>query len=562
MNLRWKTFERSLKRRVGAEVRSSPALRQEYKHAHRGRRWWNVRVGPHTYRIIFWFVALNFLSRGTMSVEAVLAFIWLWALAAAFWWAGRLQSTLYFAPELNLFRHLPITDDEIFQVQWQKFVRSALGPILDFTMLYGALAYRLGAGWQSPWIGLLFGGLQGFCNIGLAASLFGFGFRRWLPLCALLLYASAIGLLFFGNAMPDQVKWLSGAAYWIPPAGWIHYALGLSISPGAASDWVPCVIAGTVLAVYPIARRRLERGYVLNETVFAQAFRSTAAGEAAALRLKDYGHQFAQPAQDVSASVQARAFLDRLDWGKAGLVEGIVSRVLTARERTIAEFLTAANPGWTKSLRLTVVAGSVLLIAAKVFSLQFVSGIGVITFVVVFLLMGGNQAWRGFGPSAPVGLPPPLYAFYPLGFAELHRTLLKIMLVRYLLFLPLLAGAAYLFISTLSLNRGQIFSSGLRLFLVGVAAQPMLAILPFSSCSNDSDRWRFAIPALIYVLLTAAGGAAFVFVPDSQLAWAAGLLGAVLSWGAPRLYGRRFNRNKFDLLPATRSSAATPLPRG
>ena len=86
--------------------------------------------------------------------------------------------------------------------------------------------------------------------------------------------------------------------------------------------------------------------------------------------------------------------------------------------------------------------------------------------------MGGNQSWRGFGPSATVGLPPPLYAFYPLSFAELHRTMLKIMLVRYLLFLPLLAGAARLFISTLNLNISQMFLIGLKLFSWGSPRNP------------------------------------------------------------------------------------------
>lgn len=561
MNLRWKSFERGLKRRVRTEVRASPTLRQEYKHAQRGRRWWNFRVTPNFYRLVFWFVALNFLGRGLMPVGTVLAFIWLWALAATFWWAGRLQSTLYFAAELNLFHHLPITDAEIFQVQWRKFYRAALWPILDFAFLYGALAYQLGAGWQSPATGVLFGCLQGFFNIAIATGLLGFGMRRWLPVSALLLYVTAVGLLFFGSRLPGFVGLMSAAAYWIPPAGWVHFALGLKVSSGAGHDWVPCLIAGTALAVFPIARRRLERNYQLTEGVFAQAFQFTATGEAAALRLKDYGEQFAQPPQDVSASIAARAFLDQLDWRKAGLVERIVARTLTEREQTIAEFLTAANPGWTKSWRMMVLVGLALLIAMKVFSMQSVSGLAVITFIVV-LLMGGNQAWRGFGPAAPVGLPPPLYALYPVGFFELHRTVLKIMLVRFLLFLPLLAGAAGLFITTLPANSSPILLKGGKLFLLGLAALPILAIMPFSAASNDSDRWRFTIPALLYALLLVGCGVAFVFVESLPVTGVTGLTGGLLSWAAPRLYGWRFNRNQFDLLPATRNTNAAPLPRG
>ena len=120
-------------------------------------------------------------------------------------------------------------------------------------------------------------------------------------------------MLFFGGRIPEMVSWLSAVASWIPPAGWIHYALGLSVSPGAGRDWIPSRITGTVLAFYPIARRRLHRGYKLSEAIFARAFRFTAAGEAASLRLTENGEQFAQPSQDANASVKARAFCDQLD---------------------------------------------------------------------------------------------------------------------------------------------------------------------------------------------------------------------------------------------------------
>lgn len=563
MNLRWKAFERKLRRRVRAEVRASVALRKEYRHAHRGRRWWNVQLTPNVYRLLFWFVALNFLGRSLMPVEQVLAFIWVWAMAAALWRTTQLQSTLYFAPELNLFNHLPISDHDIFQVQWRKFLRGSLRPAIDFAVLYGALAFRMGAGWQSPVAGLLFGAVQALFNIGIAAGLMGFGFRRGLPVAALLFYVGGIGLLFFGSGFPELVTWLSCAAYWIPPAGWIQYALGFSISQGPVSDWVPCLIAGTVLAAYPVARQRLQRGYVLNEAVFAQAFRLSATGEAAALRLKDHGAKFTQSEQDVSASVKGRAFLDRLDWRKAGWVERMVSVILTEREKAIAEFLTAANPRWTRSFRTMIIVGVLLVIAAKVFSLQFLSGFGVMIFVAVFLLMGGgNQAWRGFGLAATVGLPPPLYAFYPLSFAELHRTIVKIMLMRYLLLLPLLAGAAYVLTTSLNFTSHQIFVIGGKIILTGIIAQPMLALMPFSAASNDSSRFRFAIPALIYGLLALTGGGVFVFVDDVLTSFFAGLIGTLLCWVAPYLYGRRFNRNKFDLLPSARSATTTPVTPG
>jgi len=563
VSLRWKQFERSLRRRIRAEVRTSAVLRQEYKYIHRGRRWWNFRISPGAYRLIFWFIALYSIALGRLAIEQVLTFIWLWAMGAAFWQTGRLQSALYFAAELNLFHHLPISDDAIFHAQWRKFLRGMIWPTLDFVVLYGVLAYRLGAGWQSPVIGLGFGSLQGLFVVGIATSLLGFGFRNRLPIISMLFYTSGIGVLFFGGRMPEAAAWLSAAAYWIPPAGWIHYALGLSVSHGMGSGWIPSLLAGTVLACYPIARRRLRRGYRLSEALIARAFQFTATGEAASLRLAAYGEQFAQPAQDASASVKARAFCDQQDWRKAGVVERIVSSVLTERERTVAEFLTAANPGWTKSFRTVVVLGGILLIAASVFPMQFVSSAGIITFVAVFVLMGGeNRIWGGFGPSATVGLPPPFYVFYPLSFSELHRTVMKIMLVRYLLFLPFLAVSVVLFATTVKLKTELTFLAGLKIVLVGIAAQPILAIIPFSSSTNDSDRFRFAIPALIYALLTVACGTAFVLVQDILTSTSVGVVGAFLSWFAPSIYGKRFNQTKFDLLPSRRNDSATPMMHG
>lgn len=564
MSLRWQQFERGLRRRIRAEVRASAALREEYKHIQRRRRWWNLQISPGFYRLIFWLLVVNSFSRGPLAIEQMLTFIWLWAMGAAFWHTGRLQSALYFAAELNLFQHLPISDDAIFHAQWRKFLRGMIWPTLDFGVLYGVLAYRLGAGWQSPVIGLGFGSLQGLFVVGIATSLLGFGFRNRLPIISMLFYTSGIGVLFFGGRMPEAAVWLSAAAYWIPPAGWIHYALGLTVSHGVGSDWIPSLLAGTVLAGYPIARRRLHRGYKLSEAVFARAFQFTATGEAASLRLAEYGEQFAQPAQDASASVKARAFCDQLDWRKAGLVERIVSSVLTERERTIAEFLTAANPGWTKSFRTLGLLGGVLLIAASVFPMQFVSSAGIISFVAVFLLMGGggNRTWRGFGPSATVGLPPPCYAFYPLSFSELHRTVMKITLARYLLFLPFLTVAVVLFAIPLKLKTELTFLQGLKIVLVGIAAQPILAIIPFSASTNDSDRFRFAIPALIYGLLTIGCGAVFVLVQDLLISTSVGVVVAFFCWFAPSFYGRRFNQTKFDLLPSTRNDSATPMIRG
>ena len=136
------------------------------------------------------------------------------------------------------------------------------------------------------------------------------------------------------------------------------------------------------------------------------------------------------------------------------------------------------------------------------------------------------------------------------------------MLVRFLVLLPFLAGAAFLFGATLNLKTESLITHGLKISFAVLVAQPLLAIFPFSASSNDSDRLRFAIPALIYGLLAVACGGAFVFAQNATLVISAGLVGTLLCWFAPWFYGWRFNQNRFDLLPAARSTTSTPLARG
>lgn len=561
MTLRWRAWERKLRQRVRTELRATPARWQEFKRHRRKHSWWHRRLPAQFYRLIYWAVAFNFLGRSGVAVETLVAFIWLWALGAMFWRTAQLQSTLYFAPELQVFRHLPISDTAVFEVLWRRFLGKSFWPLLDFAMLYGVLAYRLGAGWQSPLIGLALGGLQALFNVGYAVQVFACGGRRGLPVAAVLCFGGALSLIIFGAGTPGGLALVTQVAGWLPPSGWIFYALGISVSHGMGPDLLPNLLAGLALAAFPWAVQRLRCRYVLTEETFTQAFRLTATGEAGALRLQEYAASFAQPAEAVSAGLRAGALRERMDWAKTGWVERQVARVLTKRERELVEYLTAGQPGWTKNFRTLLILGVLALATVKLF--PALAGFSVFFFlayggVAVFGL--GPSFGRGFGLSAPVGLPPPYYAYLPLGFAELHRCVLKVMLLRFGLVTPVLLGLVAVFNVLLGTSVGAVWLMTGKVFGLVLLAHPALAIFAFSPGTNDTNRWAFLLPTLIYVILALGCAVGVFFAPNG---WGTGLfatLFAALSWGAKWLYQRAYDHGLFDLFPAKRAENSTPGP--
>ena len=550
MSPRWRAFERSLRPRVRAAVHAVPSLLQEYERVR--NRWGRHRSVPPW--LIRWCVVLllyPMLTAATKPVPLLVVVIWLWVLAAACLRAQQLQTALYAAPALHVFQHLPLSDAQIFRTQWQGFVAKSAWSALDFSMLYAVLVSRDGAGWGGVLTGVALGGVQWLFMLALATCL-----HRWVPrvvpFLALLLGGGACLLLFFSQ--PALVGVLHPVARWIPPLGWLPQATSDGIGSGLAGKLPSTVVWVVVLAAFLPAYRRIRGAYALSAAHFEAARGATVMGEAADAPWREFVDQFTEQPAAVEAIIRGRTWLDGMDWKSLGIVERGIGRLLTPRQRMVAEFLVAGHPQWTRELRRMLLLAVPLLVGARV-----LIGYGVLSpvFLAFFALyLVGAQTvgnWRGFATGVLAGAQPPAYAFHPIGFRDLFVTMLKINLVRQLLMLPMIVLG--LFILGGTFRTGLEPSVGWRLLALSFLAQPFLAVAPISTASNDSSRPGFAVLAVAYIIAMAGLGCAFVFLQTPTLVLGAGLVLTALLAGGVMLYARHFNRSRFDLLQSPGSQA-------
>ena len=108
---------------------------------------------PKFYRIIFWLVALNALSRGHGRRDGAGVHLAV-GVGRGVLVGGPAAIHAFFAPELNLFQHLPITDGEIFQYNGGSFSGRRCGPSSISPCSMGRWRIGWAPGWQAPVIGL------------------------------------------------------------------------------------------------------------------------------------------------------------------------------------------------------------------------------------------------------------------------------------------------------------------------------------------------------------------------------------------------------------------------
>jgi len=547
-----------MRRRVRAAVRASTALHREHKSARKARRRRTI-TRPWVYRLLFLVIGMVMLMQRGVPVTLIIAFTWLWTLASAFLRATQLCGSLYFSPGLNVFHHLPISDRQIFQIQWKYWIRNSLWSALDFFVAYAALASHIGKGLDFVVAGAFLGTLQWVVLLGMAVVLFAWLPQRFLRLSMVLLTGCAVGLLVFGWRQPALVNWLSEFAYWVPPMGWILHAVGIIGDAGVVHDALPAVIAGAMLVAFPVAYSRIRRAYVLDEEQFAAARKATVTGEAAASPWQEFVDRFTDEPAAVESDLRSRRFLERLDWRRLGWTERLVAQILTARERVVTEFLVAANPQWTRKFRGFLTSAVVLVLLARlVIPLSGFDPEFLMFLVVYFVAAQSAGNWRGFATISATGLQPPLYSFYPIGFWELFRAVLKANTARYALSIPVIAVAIVLAMDPLKLSSASVVLYGWRVMVLGFLAQPILAIAPISAASNDSNKLGFAAAAVAFVFATLGIGFVFVFVSSPALIITSLLiLCAFLALGV-MIYARRFNRSRFDLIPVTKTASGSP----
>lgn len=538
MNLRLDTFEKSMHKRLRALELSE---------------WKKLRPsGPRNYNIPPWLVRCGFVAIATSilynfigSIDTLVALILLLAAGTVFWRASQLLIALVSSSRLQVFACLPLSNAQIFRLQWQAFLKNASWSMVEFTALYGVLAATAGCGWNSLLAGLAMSAAQCLVIVALATCLVAYLPRRRFDLLAGVFILPILGLIFGGFYFQPVFKWLASQAHWIPPTGWILYALGISGSHGFPGDLWPALTTALALALLPKAYQHLRNRYVLPETRLLSAKAQAKINVGGRVEsLEDTTHNNA-----IIARIRSREFLAELHWQKFGWLERTVSNWFTSEERLTAEFLSACKPAWTKGLInfILIFAGAATLIF--VFP-RLASFSPVLSF---YLLAYGAQVlfirvWPGITPRQIGGNIVPLYSVYPIGFWQIVRVMMKANTVRILVLIPVIVAAIYL-IGTKSGHNVSVqdFRLGLKLICAALCLQPVFAIMSLSSGTNDTRSPKLLLSFLAAIGILGACGVTFFL---TQSLWLAAILAAVLfgvSTGSMWLYGFAFNHNWFDL---------------
>jgi hypothetical protein len=541
------SFERAARQRVKAEVGASEKLREERRLARAAARG-RYRIRPWLIRICIMGVVLAFVTgAGSRTLEYLVAITFLWTLGEMFLRATLFHAALYYDPALIVYDFLPIAEPEIFRKQWKRFLGRTWWGYFSFAVAYGMILVHSGIGWNAVPGGLALGAVQWLLTMAMAVCLVAFARPKQIAALAWPFQAAAFLLVWFGSDQPRLCQWLSGLAWCAPPLGWILQSLGVSDNSGVFHRVLPGLMSAAVLALAPFAFRRVRHAFEQCEPRHSTDGRT--------LEVIQFGERKAQSPGHASVAIQGRQFLAGFDWQTAGILERLFARFLNSRERTIAEFMLAGIPRWTAVFKRLFL---ILFVAAVVFwpLRRLLSSISPAFLVIMGLSWVGGfvVSLRGFSLPPGSGLPSPYYAIYPIGFWELTRVVLKINLLKSSICLPYLLLVCAFFGGIQSSALG----SGLKCIALALTVQPLLVIGAISPNTNDTRKPGLAFVVVALMLVMLGAGITFFFVATWWIVALAGFIMAALSVLELVLYGRWFNRSRFDLVPLKRSDIEKP----
>jgi len=557
MKLAWTEFEKRLRGLLRAELARAPALLKEYKARRKRATGPATRLANRLVMPLFWGVLFASISLKQNNPPLALGVISLWAAGLAFGWGQHWFQQFYASEDLVVLHGLPLSDAQIFQFQLRRYGAGALWIAWELLLAYGIVAV---VQWNSPEpqdpllqppLPLLALGLAALAQAALvmAAALHAANYLHALPLglIAGLLKMGAVLLLISGQ-YAEVSRAAVRATEWFLPTGWIHYMLR-----NFQSDYAILLLLVPLGAIVFMARRsfaRLRGAYSLADLEIVPGTPGGPAPGDEELTSESF-HQKPGPTE-IEDRIAARHFLSGVNWEHGGWVERWVARMLSAREKVVAEFLVAQDPHWSRSLKwsFSIWALSCLaVLAAGQFSETMVFLAAYAVAASCLPLLGGD--WRGMRQSASAALLVPGYALYPISFNEMARIFLKVNLARIVAAAPFVVSFAAL--AAYRTNHEPLAGAliGAKILAALMCLQPLLVILPISATTNDStSRWSVRMLLLVLpVALTVIAGLVAVIAFNDWLAVAGGYAGLLAAAAVFFFaYRRAYRRGKFDLL--------------
>jgi len=566
MRLHSPGFQRSLRRKVKAAIRSSRELRREFKQANKYRKQYNgaivVRLLLSTgCAFLVWRVA-----DVTRHPVPALAVVTLWTAVAAFLHAQFLWRQLYLAPDLAALTLLPVSEETIFTWELQRFLRRFVLTLLDFLGGYGSLALFLNFSAQQ-WLAILPVALLSCVSLFALVALM----VAYLPptlfrlisggLMALISlgFLGGMALGFHWDLLITALDRSGGTLNLLLPTGWSVSLFELLLPDRHWSLLALLIPITALVSMLPAPLHRLLSRQRFTEMVRAEAPDLLPAETVVPPQMPLAAETPTRVGQtEIEELVQSRQFMVRPQWHNRGWIETILWRWLTEREKILADFLApngfVISTTWKRIFRNLGVTVLAMLLASIVGPMVklWVLAVGLfvaLSQVLVLLLSAG----RAFQPMNCGGILVPLYAGFAIGFRELARVLFKWWAVQFPFLLP--------FVLIFSALAAQLFGWALKdALLWGLKCYGLMfgfrflwVTFAFSSGTNDSSSFSFRRILLILVavlgffLFLVLGAMSFVQTRPA-FAWTSLTCAIIEAYSLLRFYGCSYNRHWFDLM--------------
>lgn len=547
MNLRKQELEESLRWKIHAL--ETPEWKQL-----RPRRYWLHRSVGHywIFRLVVIVMIAFRLMLGYSGTNTLLALIVLLALGSTFWRASQLLIALVSSTRLRVFAYLPLSNAQVFDLQFVWFLKNSLWSLLDFVIVYAVFAGNVGYGGELLLAAVALGTLQYLVMIAMAVCLVAYLPRQRFEWLAVLAFLPLMAFIFGGSYSRMISQWLAAAAQWIPPTGWILFSTGISKSRGFIGDWASSLTTAAILVLLPPTWRRLRSRYMPPD------FAPDDAGKQLEGSLQAESFDTTEKYDLLHARIRQREFLRGLSEGR--WIERFIFRWLTPEERMAAEFLSAGKPAWERTTFRVIL----LMICAVAASLYFPGFRNFIPMLSLYILVYFGQmlvvgAWPGMSMRKVGGSVMPVHCVFPVGFWPIVRAMTKANVICLLVLSPVIWVAFYLIGTSNGFGHSAAIAA---LCLKGICVLfcllPVLPVMALSAGTNDTSSPRLLAFFLVAILMVGGCGVAFFFA--SRIVPSALLLAmlVLLSIGALWLYGRAFNHGWFDLQkkPQDRQNAA------
>jgi hypothetical protein len=566
MKLHSPAFERELKRHCKSAIRSSPELKREYRRLKRHfRRRHNILKAVRPFVSVILGLIVFFMAQHSGRAAAALAFIAVAAFLFASYRAFNLLQQLFTAPDLPALRMLPISEQQIFRWEFQRFIRRSVWSLVDILGAFGGLVLYYNFSLPQQFAAVLIAAVVWVTIVALAAL--GAAYFPGLPYGT---GAAVVGaILWFAvviDAFRAQVLAFldasAGVIMMVLPTGWPVSLFHMLIPP---VDWLYLVLivpSLLLIASLRFAVVRLRRSYEFYESVV----RETPTAVPESNEEDDVNHRTAETSGETGATaieelVVTRKFLEAPDWHARGWFERILWSWFTERERTVAEFAFVEGIEITKPwkkilisiLVTSLVSGGISIVLP--FAALWVVGLGFFfVFCQIMTQLGGT---RNFLTVPSSGVLMPLYCAYPVGYFELGGMLIKRAAVQipWLFAVPIMASLIAAYVAHLPMQGAIIV--GVKVGGVLFAATFILAMLGFSGGTNDTHVRLRTLPLLVAMVLGVlvglglAIGAAFSFRLGGWICWLLLILDAYALFG---IYGYFYNKKTFDLMRMPRGA--------